>query len=156
MSVPCTFLIMCNVPSVWYSCLSPVHSLLCVMFHQCDIPVPVPVPCTFLTSVIFIYKCTQNEFSVRMYTKPVYSTHVCAQNLFTVQVYRNSLQYIHILHVKLQKSNSFKFFYFNLHCLQRLYLSSNTLTSLTSSCYKKGPKLRSICLIINDHPVIRW
>ena len=26
LSVPCTFLIMCNVLLVWYSCLSPVHS----------------------------------------------------------------------------------------------------------------------------------
>ena len=59
---PCTFPIMCNVPSVWYSCLSlyipyhvqcsvsviflsvPVHSLSCVMICQCDIPV---CPCTF-------------------------------------------------------------------------------------------------------------
>ena len=65
LSVPCIFLIMCNVPSVWYSCLSPVHS------HS------------------------KNQFTVQLYTKPVYSTAVhktswqysCTQNQFTAQMY---------------------------------------------------------------------
>ena len=81
LSVPCTFPLMCNVPSVWYSCLSPVHSI---------------------TSVILMYKCMQNQFSVQVYTKPVWETHIirtslqyrCGQNQFTVQLCtKTSLQH---------------------------------------------------------------
>ena len=42
-----------------------------------------------------LYKCTQNQFTIQVYTKPVYCTSVhktsllykCTQNQFTVQVY---------------------------------------------------------------------
>ena len=80
-----------------------VHCNVCplyihVMFRQCDIPVGplyIPIPYTSLqyswnkTSLQYI--CLQNQFTVQLYTKPVYSTAVhktslqysCTQNQFT-------------------------------------------------------------------------
>ena len=79
--------------SISYNLSVPVYSNSCVMFRQCDIPV---CPCTFQiickVPFIFVYKWTQNQFSVQVYTKPVYSIAVhktsllysCTQCHFTV------------------------------------------------------------------------
>ena len=82
--------------SISYNLSVPVYSHSCVMFRQCDIPV---CPCTFQiickVPSMFMYKCTQNQISVQVYKKPVFSTSVhntssqyrCTQNQFSVQVY---------------------------------------------------------------------
>ena len=60
------------------NCLS--HS--CLMF--CLSVIFLSVPCTY---VMFMYKCTQNQFPVQVYTKPVWKTHVhrtSIQNQFTL------------------------------------------------------------------------
>ena len=56
------------------------------------------------------YSCTQNQFTVQLYTIPVYSTTVhktslqisCAQNLFTEQLYTKPVYSIGILKTILQ------------------------------------------------------
>ena len=51
--------------------------------------------CTSVYKTSLLYNCTQNQFTVQVYTNPVYGTSVhktsllykCTQNQFTVQVY---------------------------------------------------------------------
>ena len=55
--------------------------------------------CTSVYKTSLLYNCTQNQFTVQVYTKPVYGTSVhktsllykCTQNQFTVQVYTKSV-----------------------------------------------------------------
>ena len=87
MSIPCTFFSL--VMSV------PCTFLLLVMSVPCTFLLLVMSICVIFLSVCLQYRCTQNQFRVQVYTKPVYSTDVyktslqcrCTQNQFRVQVY---------------------------------------------------------------------
>ena len=83
-SLPCTFLIMCNVPSVWYFCRqSTIHSLWCIMFShftvqvhtklvynaglQCNAGVPkITVYSIGAHKSSFLYRCIQNQYTLHI------------------------------------------------------------------------------------------
>ena len=121
------------------------------------------VPCTFLSVCLqytgahkqvnstgahktsLQYRCTQNQFTVQMYTKPVYSTDVRTQNQFTVQVYikpvystgvhKTSLQDMYTqnqftghVYTKPDKSTLFIFFVIRLSHIEKLAAQKILLT----------------------------